>query len=89
MTHRIVHTLVELLLYLPQLGPHAFADRLTPHRAGGYGDFDFPDAITLYFKLSHLIDVCVLKLLGYDGYYQHKDTDWIPTELINQSAVAA
>jgi hypothetical protein len=29
LTHRIVHTLAELLLNLPQLGPHAFADRLT------------------------------------------------------------
>jgi hypothetical protein len=32
LTHRIVHTLVELLLNLSQLRPHAFADRLTPHR---------------------------------------------------------
>ena len=30
--HRIVHTRTELLLNLPQLGPHAFADRLAPHR---------------------------------------------------------
>src|SRR6266478_308743 len=32
LAHRIVHTLTELLLNLPQLRPHAFADRLAPHR---------------------------------------------------------
>ena len=30
--HGIVHTLMELLLNLPQLRPHAFADRLAPYR---------------------------------------------------------
>src|SRR6266852_9760658 len=30
--HGIVHTITELLLNLPQLCPHAFADRLAPHR---------------------------------------------------------
>ena len=32
LAHGIVHTLVELLLYISQLLCHAFADRLTPHR---------------------------------------------------------
>jgi hypothetical protein len=31
LAHRIVHTLTELLLNLPQLRPHAFANRLAPH----------------------------------------------------------
>lgn len=32
LTHGIVHTRTELLLDLPQLRPHAFADRLAPYR---------------------------------------------------------
>ena len=32
LAHGIVHTLTELLLNLPQLCPHAFANRLAPHR---------------------------------------------------------
>jgi hypothetical protein len=32
LAHGIVHTLTELLLNLPQLRPHAFANRLAPHR---------------------------------------------------------
>jgi len=32
LAHGIVHPLTELLLNLPQLRSHAFADRLTPHR---------------------------------------------------------
>ena len=32
LAHRIVHALAELLLNVPQLRSHAFADRLTPHR---------------------------------------------------------
>ena len=32
LAHGIVHSLTELLLNLPQLRPHAFADRLAPHR---------------------------------------------------------
>ena len=32
LAHGIVHTLTELLLNLPQLRPHAFADRLAPYR---------------------------------------------------------
>ena len=30
--HRLVHALTELLLNVPQLRHHAFADRLAPHR---------------------------------------------------------
>jgi hypothetical protein len=85
---------VELEALCKQLGVQGYEkdmgllrDKLV--HTGGYGDFDFPDAIMLYFKLSHLIDVCVLKLLGYDGYYQHKATDWKPMRLANQSAAAA
>ena len=36
LAHGIVHTLTELLLNLPQLRPHAFADRLAPHREPPY-----------------------------------------------------
>ena len=36
LAHRIVHTLTELLLNLPQLRSHAFADRLAPHRKPPY-----------------------------------------------------
>src|SRR5205807_10533626 len=32
LTHGIVHTLADLLLNGAQLRPHAFAERLTPHR---------------------------------------------------------
>ena len=32
LAHGIVPTLTELLLHLSQLRPHAFADRLAPHR---------------------------------------------------------
>jgi hypothetical protein len=32
LAYRIVHPLAELLLNVPQLRSHAFADRLTPHR---------------------------------------------------------
>ena len=31
LAHGIMHSLTELLLNLPQLRPHAFADRLAPH----------------------------------------------------------
>jgi hypothetical protein len=34
--HGVVHTLAELLLNLPQLGPHALADRRAPHRESPY-----------------------------------------------------
>jgi len=85
---------LELEALCKQLGVQGYEKEIGLLRnklvhTGRYGDFDFPDAITLYFKLSHLIDVCVLKLLGYDGYYQHKVTNWKPTRLANQSAAAA
>ena len=41
-----------------------------------YGDFSFPRVIELHVKLSHVVDVCVLKILGYDGYYCHRATNW-------------
>jgi hypothetical protein len=52
---------------------------------GGYGDFEFPEAVTLYRKLSHIVDVCVLRLLGFDGFYHHWATDWKPTPLNKHS----
>jgi hypothetical protein len=45
---------------------------------GTYGGFEMPDAISLYYKLSHLVDRCVLKILRYDGYYHHHETQWNP-----------
>ena len=36
LAHGIMHSLTELLLNLPQLRPHAFADRLAPHREPPY-----------------------------------------------------
>jgi hypothetical protein len=48
---------------------------------GGYGDFQFPDAIELYRKLSHIVDVCILRLLEFDGFYNHWATDWKPKSL--------
>jgi hypothetical protein len=41
-----------------------------------YGNFDFPKVLDLHVKLSHVVDVCVLKILGYDGYYCHRATAW-------------
>ncbi len=41
-----------------------------------YGDFNFPRVLELHVKLSHVVDVCVLKILGYDGYYCHRATNW-------------
>lgn len=41
-----------------------------------YGDFDFPKVLELHVKLSHVVDVCVLKILRYDGYYCHRATNW-------------
>lgn len=41
-----------------------------------YGDFDFPKVLDLHVKLSHVVDVCVLKILGYDGYYCNRATAW-------------
>jgi hypothetical protein len=44
--------------------------------SASYGNFDFSKVIDLQYKLSHVVDVCVLKILGYDGYYCHKNTAW-------------
>lgn len=41
-----------------------------------YGSFDFSKVIKLQGKLSHVVDVCILKILDYDGYYCHKNTEW-------------
>jgi hypothetical protein len=41
-----------------------------------YGDFDFPKVLDLHVKLSHVVDVCVLRILNYDGYYCHRATGW-------------
>jgi hypothetical protein len=41
-----------------------------------YGDFDFSKVLELHVKLSHVVDVCVLKILGYNGYYCHRATNW-------------
>ena len=49
-------------------------NRLT-HTAS-YGGFSFPRVLELHVKLSHVVDVCVLKILGYDGYYCHRATNW-------------
>ena len=44
--------------------------------SASYGNFDFSKVIDLQYKLSHVVDVCVLKILGHDGYYCHKNTAW-------------
>jgi hypothetical protein len=56
---------------------------------GGYGDFEFPETINLYQKLSHIVDVCVLRLLAFDGFYHHWATGWRPTPLKEHSAPSA
>lgn len=77
---------IELEALCKQLKVTGFEKTMTALRnklvhTGAYGKFKFPHAIKLYFGLSHVIDVCVLRLLGFDGYYQHKDTDWKPVSL--------
>lgn len=46
-----------------------------------YGNFEFSKVRNLEKKLSHVVDVCVLKILGYDGYYCHENTGWKNTKL--------
>ena len=41
-----------------------------------YGDFDFSKVLSLQVELSHVVDVCVLKILDYKGYYCHRATNW-------------
>jgi hypothetical protein len=41
-----------------------------------YGDFDLSTVLELHVKLPHVVDVCVLKLLGYNCYYSHRATNW-------------
>jgi hypothetical protein len=44
--------------------------------AGDLAEFDFSDAIGLYWELSHVLDVCLLKALGFRGLYHHIRTNW-------------
>jgi hypothetical protein len=81
---------VELEALCKQIGVNGFDKEMNELRnklvhTGTYGDFEFPEAIRLWRTLSHIIDVCVLKLLDYDGTYHHLDTDWIPKKLDKQS----
>ena len=46
-----------------------------------YGGFDFSKVSDLQFRLSHVVDLCVLKILGYEGYYCHKVTAWKDVKL--------
>jgi hypothetical protein len=41
-----------------------------------YGNFDFKKVVNLQAKLSHIVDLCILKILQYDGYYCHHETGW-------------
>lgn len=82
---------VELEALCKQIGVTGFEKEMSDLRnklvhTGTYGDFEFPDAIKLWRTLSHIIDVCVLKLLGYDGKYQHLDTNWVPTRIETTAA---
>jgi hypothetical protein len=84
---------VELDALCKQIGVTGFEKEMNELRnklvhTGTYGDFEFPDAIRLWRTLSHIIDLCVLKLLDYDGKYHHLDTDWIPKKLDKQSQPA-
>jgi hypothetical protein len=42
---------------------------------GDMGDFKFEEAVELFVKLSHIVDVCLLKALGYAGQYRHQATN--------------
>ncbi|MDE1161991.1 MAG: hypothetical protein PW792_08600 [Acidobacteriaceae bacterium] len=50
-----------------------------------YGNFDLPKVLSLHVELSHVVDVCVLKILGYRGYYCHRATDWRNVSLDEES----
>jgi hypothetical protein len=85
---------VELEALCQQIGVKGYEKEMSELRnklvhTGAYGDFQFPDAIKLWRRLSHIIDVCVLKLLGYGGRYHHLDTDWRPTALFEHESTAA
>jgi hypothetical protein len=72
---------LELQALCQQLGVAGFEKDMGELRSklvhtGTFGDYDFPDAVQLLKKLSHIIAVCVLKLLQFDGYYHHWDTGW-------------
>lgn len=59
-------------------------NRLT--HAGDLGDFDFSGAFDLYVELSHILDICILKALGYSGVYRHFATGWEHRSLAESSA---
>jgi hypothetical protein len=85
---------VELEALCKQIGVTGFGKEMNELRnklvhTGTYGNFEFPEAIRLWRTLSHIIDVCVLKLLDYDGKYHHLDTDWIPKKIEKQNQPAA
>jgi hypothetical protein len=44
--------------------------------AGTLGEFSFQPALSLYKELSHVLDVCLLKALGYSGSYTHWANEW-------------
>src|ERR1019366_1688032 len=59
---------VELEALCKQLGVVGFEKDMSDLRnrlvhTGEYGDFTFPEAVKLYHRLSHIISVCVLRLL--------------------------
>jgi hypothetical protein len=71
----------ELEALCKQFGVTGFDSDLTLLRnklvhTGTYGDFTFSEGSDLHFKLSHLVDLCVLKIMRYDGYFQHHETGW-------------
>jgi hypothetical protein len=45
------------------------------------GQYSFQElnSIDLYYKLSRILDLCVLKLLEFDGFYHHHETRWRAT----------
>ena len=49
-----------------------------------YGDFDLSKVLSLHVELSHVVDVCVLKILGFRGYYCHRATNWSNVSLDEQ-----
>jgi hypothetical protein len=44
--------------------------------AGDSEGFEFQDALQLYWELSQVLDVCILKGLGFRGSYHHVRTNW-------------
>jgi hypothetical protein len=72
---------VELDALCRQLGVRGFEKDMSELRnrlvhTGDYGDFKSPESVRLLKNLSHIVDVCVLKLLKFDGFYHHWATGW-------------